>query len=143
MGTGTIPTHIDPGVTAPLANIGTNIERSIPTTDPNNMMDQWQQMYNTANETYRENINSLRSTIGGYETRLGNMSTQLTNLGNEYRNRESEQEKFKADDAEYVRGGSARGVRLRRSKAFESGAYAQGTSRLNRRNRMKAKGVNL
>tara|TARA_B100000214_G_scaffold74135_1_gene49864 strand:+ start:720 stop:1547 length:828 start_codon:yes stop_codon:yes gene_type:complete len=131
------------GLIDALKAIGSKIDQSIPDADPKKQIEGWEKAYNTASDLYQKNISDLTTTIDGYKTSLGKMSTDLATLGKKYRDRESAAAQFKAGDTKFVRGGSAGGVRLKRSRAFQSGDYAQGTSRLNRRNRMKAKGVNL
>jgi len=76
-------------------------------------------------------------------TVINQYAKDTSDLENRLKEMQNAASQFAMNDASFVGGKNAAGVRLRRSKKYRSGNFAQGTQQLNRKMLSRIKGVNI
>ena len=99
-----------------------NIINSMPTTSD----------FNDLKSGYETDIGNLQSSISGYQSQIGGFQSTISSLSDQLRAAQEKANQFKIRDTQYVGNNNSQGIRLKRSKVFDSGAFAFGTKQLNR-----------
>ena len=83
-------------------------------------------------QSYTDDIDLLRGDIRGYQSQIGGFQSQISSLSDQLRDAREKANQFKIRDTQYIGNNNSQGIRLKRSKTFDSGAFAFGTNQLNR-----------
>lgn len=88
-------------------------------------------------EAYEGQIGGLQEQLIANQDTLNSYSSQITSLADQLRDAQEKARQVKTTDATYVGDNTAAGVRFNRSNNYNRGAFALGTSQLNRDNMNK------
>jgi hypothetical protein len=99
-----------------------NIINSMPTTSD----------FDELESGYETQIGNLQTSISGYQSQIGGFQSTINSLSDQLRAAQEKANQFKIRDTQYVGNNNSQGIRLKRSKVFDSGAFAFGTNQLNR-----------
>lgn len=88
-------------------------------------------------EAYEGQIGGLQDQLIANQDTLNTYSSQITSLADQLRDAQEKARQVKTTDTTYVGDNTASGVRFKRSLNYNRGAFALGTSQLNRDNMNK------
>lgn len=105
-----------------------------------------QDSINNQASAYESRIGGLQDQLLANQNTLNTYANQISDLGDQLREAQEKARQVKVTDTTYIGDNNASGVRLNRSNNYNRGAFALGTSQLNRdnmKNLFKINTVNL
>tara|TARA_A100001201_G_scaffold142731_1_gene141781 strand:- start:1536 stop:2324 length:789 start_codon:yes stop_codon:yes gene_type:complete len=96
-----------------------------------------QDSINNQADVYKGTIGGLQDQLVSNQDTLNTYATQISSLGDQLRDAQQQARQVKTTDTTYVGDNTASGVRFNRSNNYNRGAFALGTSQLNRDNMNK------